>query len=255
MEIDKISASALKTYDTCPLKFYALYVLGIPDSPPHPKTVMGSAIHKMNELASNQMIELRKKGDQTFVDPMLFKRQAIDEYKVAPDLHSTIDELVGNGVRWGYYRNIHRTAGCELRVEFNLPDGTLVKGFIDRLDLKPPEADILDIKTQGQAFTQEELDHNWQALIYNIGARRLYPEITGDVTVSFWVLRHQVQRVMKPAGSQDVDLELLQEKVSEIKANDDPQPYTSGLCQFCPYFDKCPASKENARSRLRRMSK
>lgn len=42
MIVEKISASAIKTYEQCPLKFYALYVLKIPDAPPHPNTVMGN---------------------------------------------------------------------------------------------------------------------------------------------------------------------------------------------------------------------
>jgi putative RecB family exonuclease len=253
VNIEKISASAIKTFEKCQLEFYAIYVLKVPPVPPHPKTVMGSAVHAMMEEASNLMIAARKQNDPLIVDPMQFKQKACDKLKVERNLFSTIDELVDNAKRWGYFRNIHKTAGCELEIGFSLPDGTWVKGFIDRLDLDLPSADIIDLKTQKNAFTTEELEDNWQARIYNIGARRLYPELTGNATVSFWVLRHMVQRITMTQLDAERDYQLLKDKVAEIKACTDPQPSPSRLCEWCPYVKTCPTSSENSHERLKRI--
>lgn len=253
MNIEKISASAIKTFEKCQLEFYAIYVLKVEPVQPHPNTVMGSAIHAMMEEASNQMIAARKQNDTLFVDPMLFKQKACDEFKVERNLYPTIDELVENAKRWGYFRNINKTAGCEIEIGFPLPDGTWVKGFIDRLDLDLPNADIIDLKTQKNSFSTEELENNWQAKIYNIGARRLYPELTGKTTVSFWVLRHMVQRITMTQTDAELDYQLLKDKVAEIKACNDPQPNPSPLCQWCPYVKQCPTRSENAHARLKRI--
>lgn len=253
MTVDHISASALKTYDLCPLKYHAIYVLKLPEPPPHPNTVMGTAVHEMMEAATNNRLMIG--SDPARHDPMFWKQTAVDTNKVSQDLLGTIDELVGNAVRWGYFRNIHRTVGCELRIEFPLPDGTMVTGYIDRLDWNLPDADIIDLKTQKNAFEPEELAENWQARIYNIGARKLKPEITGTATVSFWVLRHQVQRVTLTAADAEADVKRIADKVAEIRACENPEGRPSGLCPWCPYEKQCPVRNSSARDRFKKATR
>jgi putative RecB family exonuclease len=253
MKVDNISASGIKTYKQCPLKYYAVYDLELPKPPPHPNTVMGSALHSMMEMATKQRIQ--KGSDPARHDPMFWKQTAITTHKVEPHLHTLIDELVANAVRWGYFRNIHRTVGCEVAIDFHLPDGTPVTGFIDRLDLMLPDVDIIDLKTQKNDFEQDELDDNWQARIYNIGARRIRSEITGKATVSFWVLRHQVQRVTLTSKDAENDIGRIAKVVDEIRACKDPEGKPSGLCPWCPYDKQCPVKNSTARERFRKVKK
>jgi len=252
MKVDHISASGLKAFEQCPLKYFAVYELGLKEEEIHPSTRMGTAIHEMMEAATNAKMS---EGDTERTNPMFWKFTAVAKNKVAGNLLSTIDELVANAIRWGYFRNIHRTHGCEVRIEFPLPDGTMVTGYIDRLDLNLPEADIIDLKTQKNAFEQSELDDNWQARIYNIGARKLKPEITGNATVSFWVLRHQVQRVTLTAGDAEADIQKIVNKVAEIRACKDPEGKPSGLCPWCPYESQCPVKNSSARDRFRKATR
>ena len=144
---------------------------------------------------------------------------------------------------------------CELEIGFKVQDGTDVTGFIDRLDVMAPEADIIDLKTQKSEFEPDELKENWQARIYNIGARKLFPEITGMASVSFWVLRHQVQRVILSARDAEEDLIRIQSKVTEIKTCTDPEATPSPLCQWCPNEKDCKAVHGSARDRLRSMTR
>jgi len=253
MKVDHISSSGLKTHDQCPLKYSATYEMDLPKPPPHPNTVMGSAVHEMMEHSTKNRIQ--KGSDLSRNDPMTWKAEIVAKLKVEYGLHPLIDELVGNAVRWGYFRNINRTVGCEVPIDFPLPDDTHVTGFIDRLDVMAPDADIIDLKTQKNAFSDEELEHNWQAKIYNIGARIIRPEITGNATVSFWVLRHMVQRVVLTAEDAVRDTKLIADKVAEIKACKDPEGRPSGLCPWCPYDKQCPVKNGNARQRLQRMMK
>jgi len=250
MKVDHISASGIKTYKQCPLKYYAVYDLALPEPPPHPNTVMGSAVHDIMEEATNY--RMKPDSDPKFHDPMYWKQAAIEKNRVETHLIPVIDELVGNAVRWGYFRNIRRTVGCEIKIGFALPDDTKVTGYIDRLDVMIPDMDIIDLKTQKNAFEPEELEDNWQARIYNIGARKLKPEITGKATVSFWVLRHQVQRVILTADDAEKDYHRIAKVVNEIRACKDPEGKPSGLCPWCPYDKQCPAKNSSARERFRK---
>jgi len=252
MIVDHVSASLLKTYEQCPLKYWATYVEKMAEPPPHPSTLLGTSIHEIMEAATRQRMMVD--SDPVRHDPMFWKDTAALKNKVDSDLLGTIDELVGNAIRWGYFRNISHTVGCEVKIEFPLPDGTMVTGFIDRLDLYSPDADIIDLKTQKNAFEPNELADNWQARIYNIGARKLYPEITGKAKVSFWVLRHQVQRVILTADDAESDVRRIADKVAEIRTCQNPEGRPSGLCPWCPYDKECPAKNGSARDRFKKVT-
>jgi RecB family exonuclease len=250
MRVDHISASGIKMFGQCPMRYYAKYELGLEEVSIHPLTRVGTAVHEMMEAAINQRIQ--KGSDLARCDPMYWKQAAIEKNRVETHLIPVIDELVGNAVRWGYFRNIRRTVGCEIKIGFALPDDTKVTGYIDRLDVMIPDMDIIDLKTQKNAFEPEELEDNWQARIYNIGARKLKPEITGKATVSFWVLRHQVQRVVLTADDAEKDYHRIAKVVNEIRACKDPEGKPSGLCPWCPYDKQCPAKNSSARERFRK---
>lgn len=248
MKLEHLSASRIKTFYQCPLKYWAIYEKGMEETP-HPLTNMGSAEHKMLELATRA----RMAGERRvrMHDPLVFRDAAMRKFKVEAQYASLLDELTGNAIKWGYFRNLSRTAGCEIRFSFALEDGTDVTGFIDRLDLMPPEADIIDIKTQKSQFSAEELRDNWQARIYNMAVRRKYPAVVGKVSVSFWVLRHMVQKTWLGPHDAEADGRRLVEVAREIRACTDPQGKPSGLCPYCPYKD-CPVSKQGLKARLNR---
>jgi len=249
---DHISASSIKTYEQCPLKFYVEKVLKIPEGPVHELTKMGKACHGMLENAVNSYKSQAECGTE-LMNPMFWKKEMMSKHEVPNSLSPLVDELICNANDWGYFRNVSKTFACELKIEFPLPNGINVVGYIDRLDVMFPDADILDIKTQKREFTDKELNHNWQAMIYNIGSRKLLPELTGTAKVSFWVLRHRVQRICLTAEDAKKDLQELTEKVDEILAcPDNPIGRPSGLCPWCPNYANCSSKDMGAKQRMKR---
>jgi len=124
--------------------------------------------------------------------------------------------------------------GFEISAKFPLPCGVEVHGFIDRLDIdRDCHANIIDLKTQKEAFTKEELEHNWQAMIYFLATVNDNPMIQGDVKVSFWVLRHKIQEMFIPQSRFDEIYNELNTKTEEILKADYGRMCPSGLCQFC----------------------
>ena len=250
MKLESLSASRIKTFEQCELKYHAVYELHLPEEEVHPLTLMGSAIHRMLERAT---LAAKDKGaiiGEGPSDPFTYKAEACRKFSVPVEHWDTMDDLVRNALTWGYFRAIAHCSNCELRCQFHLPDETPVNGIIDRLDLFSDWADIIDIKTQKNAFEPQELRDNWQARIYNIAVRVDHPEVTGKVSVSFWVLRHQVQRVWLTEQDAENDILRLTEKAASIRACVSPKASPSGLCPWCPNHENCSLSKSGIKARM-----
>lgn len=251
MKLEALSASRIETFDECQLKYHAIYEEELKDKP-HPLTNMGSAAHKMFELSTRA--RLTPGVLDLLHDPYHHEAGAVTEFDVQPDLVPLLRELTKNALDWGYFRNISRCVGVEIKFSFALPDGTgtLVRGFIDRLDVWDDVAEVIDLKTQKEPFDTSALKDKWQARIYNLAARTIQPTVKGKVRVSFWVLRHQVQPVWLTADDAKKTEEDLVAKATEIRDCTDPQPHPSGLCPWCPKYDACPAAHEGVKSRFKR---
>jgi putative RecB family exonuclease len=250
MIVTHLSASRIKTYRHCSLQYHAIYELKIEEDHVHPLTVMGSAVHKSFEVATTaRRLDKREHlwNPIDLVDPY-FKKLEADE-----SLLPLAIQLCQNGIDWGYFRKIDNCVGCEVKFFEALEDGTMIKGFIDRLDITGNTANVIDIKTQKRRFTHEQLKNNWQAKIYNIAVRRLYPEITGDIRVSFWVLRHLVQTVTLTAEDAINDSLELMEVAKEIRACDNPVGNITPLCNWCRYQDQCPEKKGGIKARFKKL--
>jgi RecB family exonuclease len=249
MKLHHLSASRIKTFEQCPLKYHAIYDLEIPDGPPHPLTVMGSAVHKVFEDGVGAIMEGKSYSFTEQVAPVCA------EMGVTAQNTKLARELVDNCLAWGYLRNVSNCVGVEVRFDLELPDGTKVVGFIDRLDVKDGKADVIDLKTQKRAFDDAHLSSEWQSVVYNWVTRQIRPDVHGDLSMSYWVLRHHVQRCwMSEGDAKDGECRLMK-VADEIRSCDDPQPKTSALCQFCPYQSQCTASTEGVKSRFKRRYK
>ena len=118
-----------------------------------------------------------------------------------------------------------------------------VKGFIDRLDIKGSCATILDIKTQARKFTVDQLRDNLQADIYNLAARKLFPQIEGPIRVEFWVLRHEIQAVTRTEDDANKTEDFLKERGAELLAwpeDKAPPAHIGSPCRWCNYADEGP---------------
>jgi len=240
-----LSPSRIKTFEQCQLKYRAIYEENLEEGPPHPLTVMGKAVHKAAELGTTQAMA----GQAVYWDGLV--RQACASMGVSRPNMELARELVANAVKWGYLRNIEYCEGVEIKFLEELPDGTKVKGVIDRLDICPRFADVIDVKTQQRAFDEAALDREWQSVAYNWAVRRKWPEIIGDVRMSYWTLRHRVQRCTLTGDDARRGGDILMQKAEEIRSCDDPRPSPSPLCQWCPKAD-CPARGEGVKAKFKR---
>jgi len=211
---------------------------------------MGKCFHKVFEVSTKARL---LSTHDALRDPYVLIKPAMSKYNVDPDLLGLLNELTKNALDWGYFRRVDLCHWTEVKFREVLPDGTPVVGFIDRLDLlSGGRADIIDLKTQKRKFTDEQLENNWQADIYNWALRKIMPEVTGDVSVSFWVVRHHVQRVKRTADDAARTEIKLMEMANKIRACETPTLSPTILCNWCLFKDECPAKNENMKQRLKR---
>jgi len=233
LKVEHLSASRIKTYEQCPLKYYAIYDLKLPEPPPHPLTLMGKAVHWVMEVGVVRMMNGECVNFLELVGP------ACEKFKVAPENRELALDLVGNAIAWGGVRRVDSTMGCEVEFDIELEDGTKVKGFMDRVDSMAGGLDVLDWKTGKRPFDDGRLREEWQSRVYNVAARELY-SCTGSVCLSYWALRHRVQRVQMTEADAREDRKLLMKVADEIRSCEDPEGRPSGLCPWCPYEKDCP---------------
>lgn len=189
-----LSASRLKTFLSCSWIFYCEYVLKIP-SATHPKTKLGSLAHTIFEV-------LQKPRHKKHYDIIMAGKKSVYNSKpiarliksflaknpdITPILVADFDSLVLVGLENDFF-----CFGAEKILppehEFLLDiDGMLIKGYIDILAFYKDKAKIRDYKSQGKRFTDDEMENNIQAGIYQLYVNRKF-NIPAEV--EFVMLRH-----------------------------------------------------------------
>lgn len=237
MKLTNLSASRIKIFKECPLKYKAIYEKGL-KSPEHPAGTMGKALHS---AAENGIKKYMSGNDVNFQNEV---KESCKKYNLNKDYTIKAIELMDNALKWDYLLNIAFCKGIEIKFDCYLSDNTCVKGYIDRIDIFKDSADIIDLKTQKYAFKQDELKSQWQSLIYNWAARKLYLEITGDVKISYWVLRHKIQSCYMTSEDAKYGHNKLLQVANEIRSCKNPKPKMSPLCQWCPIYKNCEATNQ-----------
>ena len=246
MIIKHLSPSRIETFDQCQLKYHARYEEGL-KGPVHELTTMGSAVHKGAELG----MEALMRGEERVSFQALVKKACAAMGVSRPNSVLAM-ELMENGLKWGYLRKAGSCVGVEIGFYLELPDGTKVKGIMDRVDRLPSLLDVIDLKTQKSPI-EEPIEETGQSVAYNWAARKKF-DFHGDLSMSYWVLRHRVQRCWMTEDDAKRGEEMLMAKAEEIRSCVDPRPNPSALCPWCPKQPTCPASNMGVKQRFRRKS-
>lgn len=160
-----LSPSALSTWLRCPLDFYFKYIVGIEQDDPADgrlgSDVLGNAVHRtLQQLLSPSI------GQQ--LTPPFIAEAVRQVHTVLRD--ELVKELPGASLDHGHYRlrsemaakaitdhllaeeqrcaQVHtRILALEAQVQAVLPNGALLKGRCDRVDLRDGRLTIIDVKT------------------------------------------------------------------------------------------------------------
>ncbi len=237
----ELSASALQSYEFCPLKYKLRYDWKLPeDASAAPQ--FGNAMHLALKAYFDGVRAGRPPDEPTVVACFLdeFAKASIPE-----PLQREMYESTGRQQLHSFLNSeLARPAGKILYTEkkFTLEiGGARVRGRLDRMDtLANGAVAVVDYKT-GRPKTQDEADESLQLSIYALAARNLGHNPSALVFVNLENgVAIESQRSEKELRNAEA---LVQEIATKIAAGEfEPKP--SNGCLRCSYRSICPAQEE-----------
>lgn len=242
LEIIKLSASAVKTYEQCPRKYYYSYV----DRAPKRQWAhfdLGNLCHKALEFFHEIYIEegLKKKRSYAKLMGHSFKLAREDFPNMNDDMLEDAKGMLGEYIDRIKLDGMPMVKGVETSFNFLLRDDVRIRGFLDRLDvMKDGRFHIVDYKTTKNT---KYLD-KFQLLVYGLWLKENYPDVE-TFKGSYVLLRH---------GSKSKEFEFNVEDVVKIKKdllnyadsirNDCTwTPVPAFLCRYCDFNNICPTQQ------------
>lgn len=241
IEIIKLSASSIKTYEQCPKKYYYNYIERIPQKE-HDYFELGNLCHETLEFfhdiyskEGNKFDTLNKLMSHCFglarAEHPNIKSEIVAEARQL--LLDYLKSVVDNGMP-----NVQAT---ELPFNFQIGDDILIRGFIDRLDLLEDGIfQIIDYKTTKNPKYLEPM----QLLIYGLALKRNYPEVE-NFKAAYILLKHNGK--LKDYTFNTEDLSKVEKEIihygKTIREENEWLPMPSRLCDWCDFKDICEAHK------------
>ena len=240
----RLSATAVETYETCPLqfKFEREWKLS---RQLHAAVQYGAAMHRILRTYYDSVRLGRTKTDNELLQ--LFR-----------------DDLAASGIQDDYQRDLYLKQGLQQLNDFlaathstPAPEvlhteewfdvqiaGTKVAGRIDRMDrMSDGTVAIIDYKT-GKARSQEDADESLQLSIYAMAAQQKWGYRVG--ALAFHNLEGNIAVISKRAEFQ---LEEARERVQAVArgiAEGNFKPKPDFHCTFCAFRGLCPAREKQA---------
>jgi putative RecB family exonuclease len=246
-----LSPSRASDFKQCPLLYRFRAIDRLPE-PASTAQIRGSVVHAALEQLYSLPAEQRGRDTAlTLVDPA-WDRVMAGQPELADFEPALRAELLdqARALLSGYYRLEDPTRfdpqSCEQRVEVELADGTLLRGFVDRIDVAPTgELRVVDYKTgkaPPEARALAEFKAMFQMKFYAVALLR-----------SRGVLPTRL-RLLYLSDSQVLDYtphldELLRfEKtlmaiwraIQSAGATGDFRPQPSRMCDWCAHHSHCP---------------
>ena len=248
-----ISYSALSAYQSCPLRYYFRYVLGLPEDTVSAALVFGGAIHRAVEhhfrelLAGNSapdldslLAEYNDAWQDTRLDCVSFNKG---------DDFNTLGRLADRMLRAFQASDFAKPNGTIIGVEEEFR-GEIVPGCPDllaRVDLvidRGDELAIVDLKTARSRWSHDQADDaSEQLLLYSELVKRLAPE--KSVRLEFAVITKTKEPVVDihslPVDPHRVErTKRIVERVWQSIESGTFYPAPSPMnCPSCPFREPC----------------
>ena len=247
-----LSPSRAADFKQCPLLYRFRAIDRLPEAPSTAQ-LRGSVVHAaLESLYSLPAVQRGPDTALSLVEP------AWDQVLAAePDLAAELEpgqriQLLeeARALLSGYYRLEDPTRfdpqSCEQRVEVELADGTLLRGFIDRIDVAAGgELRVVDYKTgkaPSAAWAAAEFRAMFQMKFYAVALLRS----RGVLPARLRLIYLADGQVLDYSPDRDELLRFEKTLISIWRAiqsatqTGDFRPNSSRLCQWCPHQKHCP---------------
>ena len=189
-ELTKLSASRIKTAQTCSWTYWCNYKLKLPDSG-NDGSSRGTICHNIFELLGTKH---KREFNKIIKDRTIWKTDIVAKQvkKEAEDLSvndaenlALIDEMIVNGLRCDFFGDAEDKplkAKSEQFFDLEIEKEELgiryaIRGYIDKLFVyKDNSVIIRDFKSSKSVFKGKDITDNLQNLIYCLAVKHLMPE-------------------------------------------------------------------------------
>jgi putative RecB family exonuclease len=220
-----LSPSRASDFKQCPLLYRFRAIDRLPE-PPSTAQVRGSVVHAaLEQLYALPAAERGRETAMTLVDPA-WERVVAGQPEVDPTRFDP--------------------ESCEQRVEVELEDGTLLRGFVDRIDVAPTgELRVVDYKTgkaPPEARALAEFKAMFQMKFYAVALLRS----RGVLPARLRLLYLADGQVLDYSPSLDELLRFektliaIWRAIQSAGATGDFRPHPSRLCDWCAHHAHCP---------------
>ena len=236
-----LSATAIDTYQKCPLQFKYREILKIPQKSSI-YTTKGSIIHGAIEQLANDQLDRREPDIAKTKTKAKEKMDAVRYMHDRPtfeNVYSTLDDIIDRYVAWNDSSK-NTLVGSEVKFEIII-DKITYKGKIDRIET---DADgnyiVVDFKTGKSIMTKKEVTTHPQTNIYAAAIKDKYGLLPTKVSL-YYLERDAFRDYVVDEQSLQRGLEIVQEAAKSIIAEDFTAKPSKSACMFCPYKNICPS--------------
>lgn len=244
----KLSSTRINTFLSCKQKYWFNYYQKLPKVA-NPSFKLGLAVHESLELAGKIWME---KGKFTEADKkkILEKydevsvREGIEDYEIHLEGKDLVkkrltnfvigEEILGLEIKFGFWGN---DSGPQITSKYGVP----LMGAIDKVEKYNDETVlIVDYKTSKTAPTQSQLRHDIQLSIYDLVARKIWPNFK-RVVLSLDLLKSDVlytYRTDEQREEFEVYLKSVYDQMVSLK-EEDVSATLNMFCPWCDYKDYC----------------
>lgn len=247
------SYSQLTTFETCPLQYKFIYVDRIKRYEEGVEAFLGQRFHEaMERLYKERPVRVIPLDELLAFYEERWTEKWHGEVKVKKEGRTPDDyRLMGRRFIEDYYKRHHpfdkgKVLGLERYIRFPLDKAKRYnfKGIIDRLMLAPDGAfEIHDYKTGSSLPDQAAVDSDRQLALYQVGVQTLWPGAKDVRLVWHYVAFDlEMRSIRTPEAIETLKTEV-KALIDRVDATTDFEPCESVLCDWCPYWDICPAKK------------
>lgn len=244
----KLSSTRINTFLSCKQKYWFNYYQKLPKVA-NPSFKLGLAVHESLELAGKIWME---KGKFTEADKkkILEKydevsvREGIEDYEIHLEGKDLVkkrltnfvigEEILGLEIKFGFWGN---DSGPQITSKYGVP----LMGAIDKVEKYNDETVlIVDYKTSKTAPTQSQLRHDIQLSIYDLVARKIWPNFK-RIVLSLDLLKSDIlytYRTDEEREEFEVYLKSIYDQMVSLK-EEDVSATLNMFCPWCDYKDYC----------------
>ena len=243
-----LSPSRASDYKRCPLQYRFRAIDRLPE-PSTEAQVKGTLVHAVLEEMFSWPREERTYPAAVKRLKPTWEQMRIDDPTCAVPVEDDYQLLVDARTLLRGYFTMENPLGFdahaqEMPVDFTLPNGVPVRGFIDRVDIaQTGEVRVVDYKTGKKPLPRYSQDAQFQMRFYALVYWRLFGVVPTQLKLMY--LKVMDSMILTPSREEleyfERDLAELWWKIEADGKSGSFRPQQSKLCGWCAFQSLCPA--------------